>query len=153
MFSTDVLSLARIQFAFTVSFHIIFPALSIGLSSFIAVLEGLWLKTGRHVYKDLCLYWSKIFAVAFGMGVVSGIVMSYEFGTNWSGFSSFAGGVTGPLLDYEVMTAFFLEAGVLCALLFGGHPAGPAPHLLATPPPPPRALPSMFSNGRAHISN
>jgi cytochrome d ubiquinol oxidase subunit I len=77
MFSADVLSLARMQFAFTVSFHIIFPALSIGLSSFIAVLEGLWLKTGRQVYKDLCLFWSKIFAVAFGMGVVSGIVMSY----------------------------------------------------------------------------
>ena len=124
MFSTDVLSLARIQFAFTVSFHIIFPALSIGLSSFIAALEGLWLKTGRPVYKDLCLFWSKIFAVAFGMGVVSGIVMSYEFGTNWSGFSSFAGGVTGPLLDYEVMTAFFLEAGFLGIMLFGWHRVG-----------------------------
>ncbi|WP_341318747.1 cytochrome ubiquinol oxidase subunit I [Paraburkholderia sp. IMGN_8] len=132
MVSTDVLSLARIQFAFTVSFHIIFPALSIGLSSFIAILEGLWLKTGRQVYKDLCLYWSKIFAVAFGMGVVSGIVMSYEFGTNWSGFSSFAGGVTGPLLDYEVMTAFFLEAGFLGIMLFGWNRVGRVAHFGAT---------------------
>jgi cytochrome d ubiquinol oxidase subunit I len=132
MFSTDVLSLARIQFAFTVSFHIIFPALSIGLSSFIAALEGLWLKTGRQIYKDLCLYWSKIFAVAFGMGVVSGIVMSYEFGTNWSGFSSFAGGVTGPLLDYEVMSAFFLEAGFLGIMLFGWNRVGRVAHFGAT---------------------
>ncbi|HEX3639558.1 MAG TPA: cytochrome ubiquinol oxidase subunit I, partial [Paraburkholderia sp.] len=105
--------LARMQFAFTVSFHIVFPALSIGLASFIAVLEWRWLKTGRAYYKDLCLFWSKIFAVAFGMGVVSGVVMSYQFGTNWSGFSSFAGPITGPLLMYEVMTAFFLEAGFL----------------------------------------
>jgi cytochrome d ubiquinol oxidase subunit I len=132
MFSNDVLSLARIQFAFTVSFHIIFPALSIGLSSFIAVLEGLWLKTGRQVYKDLCLFWSKIFAVAFGMGVVSGIVMSYEFGTNWSRFSSFAGGVTGPLLAYEVMTAFFLEAGFLGIMLFGWNRVGRIAHFCAT---------------------
>ncbi len=132
MFSTDVLSLARIQFAFTVSFHIIFPALSIGLSSFIAVLEGLWLKTGRRVYKDLCLFWSRIFAVAFGMGVVSGIVMSYEFGTNWSRFSSFAGAVTGPLLAYEVMTAFFLEAGFLGIMLFGWNRVGRKAHFCAT---------------------
>jgi cytochrome bd ubiquinol oxidase subunit I len=132
MFSTDVLSLARMQFALTVSFHIIFPALSIGLSSFIAVLEGLWLTTGRQVYKDLCLFWSKIFAVAFGMGVVSGIVMSYEFGTNWSRFSSFAGSITGPLLDYEVMTAFFLEAGFLGIMLFGWKRVGRIAHFCAT---------------------
>ncbi|KDB06869.1 cytochrome bd ubiquinol oxidase subunit I [Burkholderia sp. lig30] len=128
----DALSLARIQFAFTVSFHIIFPALSIGLSSFIAVLEGLWLKTGNPVYKTLCLYWSKIFAVAFGMGVVSGIVMSYEFGTNWAGFSSFAGAVTGPLLAYEVLTAFFLEAGFLGIMLFGWNRVGRVAHFCAT---------------------
>src|SRR3984893_6696150 len=132
MFNTDVLSLARIQFAFTVSFHIIFPALSIGLSSFIAVFEGAWLKTGRQVYKDLCLFWSKIFAVAFGMGVVSGVVMSYEFGTNWSRFSSFAGSVTGPLLAYEVMTAFFLEAGFLGIMLFGWNRVGRVAHFAAT---------------------
>jgi cytochrome bd ubiquinol oxidase subunit I len=132
MSSIGVLPLARIQFAFTVSFHIIFPALSIGLASFIAVLEGLWLRTGREAYKELCLFWSKFFAVAFGMGVVSGIVMSYEFGTNWARFSSFAGGVTGPLLDYEVMTAFFLEAGFLGIMLFGWNRVGRIPHFLAT---------------------
>ncbi|CAG9231453.1 putative Cytochrome bd2, subunit I [Paraburkholderia sabiae] len=124
--------LARMQFAFTVSFHIIFPALSIGLASFIAVLEWRWLKTGKAYYKDLCLFWSKIFAVAFGMGVVSGVVMSYEFGTNWAGFSSFAGPVTGPLLMYEVMTAFFLEAGFLGIMLFGWQRVGPRAHFGAT---------------------
>ncbi|MEM5345686.1 cytochrome ubiquinol oxidase subunit I [Paraburkholderia azotifigens] len=124
--------LARMQFAFTVSFHIIFPALSIGLASFIAVLEWRWLKTGKAYYKDLCLFWSKIFAVAFGMGVVSGVVMSYEFGTNWAGFSSFAGPVTGPLLMYEVMTAFFLEAGFLGIMLFGWQRVSPRAHFGAT---------------------
>jgi cytochrome d ubiquinol oxidase subunit I len=124
--------LARLQFAFTVSFHIVFPALSIGLASFIAVLEWRWLKTGKAYYKDLCLFWSKIFAVAFGMGVVSGVVMSYEFGTNWSGFSAFAGPVTGPLLMYEVMTAFFLEAGFLGIMLFGWNRVSPRAHFGAT---------------------
>ncbi|PLZ03800.1 hypothetical protein CY652_02105 [Burkholderia sp. WAC0059] len=124
--------LARLQFAFTVSFHIIFPALSIGLASFIAVLEGCWLKTGKTWYKDLCLFWSKIFAVGFGMGVVSGVVMSYEFGTNWAGFSSFAGPITGPLLMYEVMTAFFLEAGFLGIMLFGWSRVSPKAHFGAT---------------------
>jgi cytochrome d ubiquinol oxidase subunit I len=128
----DALDLARLQFAFTVCFHIIFPALSIGLASFIAVLEGAWLKTGNPVYKELCLYWSKIFAVGFGMGVVSGVVMSYEFGTNWSGFSSFAGPITGPLLTYEVMTAFFLEAGFLGIMLFGWDRVGRRAHFSAT---------------------
>jgi len=124
--------LARLQFAFTVSFHIVFPALSIGLASFIAVLEWRWLQTGKAYYQDLCLFWSKIFAVAFGMGVVSGVVMSYQFGTNWSGFSSFAGPVTGPLLMYEVMTAFFLEAGFLGIMLFGWQRVSPRAHFGAT---------------------
>jgi cytochrome d ubiquinol oxidase subunit I len=124
--------LARMQFAFTVSFHIVFPALSIGLASFIAVLEWRWLKTGKDYYKDLCLFWSKIFAVAFGMGVVSGVVMAYQFGTNWAGFSKFAGPVTGPLLAYEVMTAFFLEAGFLGIMLFGWKRVGPRAHFAAT---------------------
>jgi cytochrome bd ubiquinol oxidase subunit I len=128
----EALDLARIQFAFTVSFHIVFPALSIGLASFIAVLEGAWLKTRKPVYKELCLFWSKVFAVAFGMGVVSGVVMSYEFGTNWGGFSSFAGPITGPLLAYEVMTAFFLEAGFLGIMLFGWNKVGPKAHFGAT---------------------
>ena len=115
----DAVLLARIQFAFTVSFHIIFPAFSIGLASYLMVLEGLWLKTENPVYLRLFKYWRKIFAVAFGMGVVSGIVMSYQFGTHWSVFSDKAGPVIGPLMAYEVLTAFFLEAGFLGVMLFG----------------------------------
>ena len=126
------LELARIQFAFTVSFHIIFPAISIGLASFLAVLEWRWLKTNDPIYKDLFKYWVKIFAVAFGMGVVSGVVMSYQFGTNWSEFSRFAGGVTGPLLAYEVLSAFFLEAGFLGIMLFVWGRVGKKAHFFAT---------------------
>ena len=96
MFGLDAVELARIQFAFTISFHIIFPAITIGLANYLAVLEGLWLKTRREIYKNLYHFWSRIFAVNFAMGVVSGIVMAYQIGTNWSGFSSFAGGVMGP---------------------------------------------------------
>lgn len=126
------LELARIQFAFTVSFHIIFPAISIGLASFLAVLEWRWLKTGDPVYQDLFKFWIKIFALSFGMGVVSGVVMSYQFGTNWSEFSRIAGSVTGPLLTYEVLTAFFLEAGFLGIMLFGWGRVGPKTHFFAT---------------------
>ncbi|MDM1020387.1 cytochrome ubiquinol oxidase subunit I [Acinetobacter sp. VNK23] len=126
------LELARIQFAFTVSFHIIFPAISIGLASFLAVLEWRWLRTNNPIYQDLFKYWVKIFAVAFGMGVVSGVVMSYQFGTNWSEFSRFAGGVTGPLLTYEVLSAFFLEAGFLGIMLFGWGRVSKKAHFFAT---------------------
>ncbi|MGG2395766.1 cytochrome ubiquinol oxidase subunit I [Pseudomonas sp. SH1-B] len=132
MFGLEALDLARIQFAFTISFHIIFPAITIGLASYLAVLEGLWLKTGNTVYRDLYHFWSKIFAVNFGMGVVSGLVMAYQFGTNWSAFSDFAGAVTGPLLTYEVLTAFFLEAGFLGVMLFGWHRVGPGLHFFST---------------------
>ena len=128
----DAVLLARIQFAFTVSFHFIFPAFSIGLASFLAVLEGLWLKTGKQVYLDLFKYWLKIFAIAFAMGVVSGIVMSYQFGTNWSVFSDLAGPVIGPLMAYEVLTAFFLEAGFLGVMLFGMNKVGKKLHFAAT---------------------
>jgi cytochrome d ubiquinol oxidase subunit I len=128
----DALLLARIQFGFTISFHIVFPALTIGLASYLAVLEGCWLRTHRQVYLDLYHLWLKVFAVAFGMGVVSGIVMAYQFGTNWSGFSRFAGGITGPLLAYEVLTAFFLEAGFLGVMLFGLKRVGPGLHFLST---------------------
>src|SRR5207253_8465315 len=113
------LILARAQFAFTISLHFVFPAFSIGLASYLAVLEGLWLKTGQEKYLNLFKYWLKIFAIAFAMGVVSGIVMSYQFGTNWSVFSDKAGPVIGPLMAYEVLTAFFLEAGFLGVMLFG----------------------------------
>jgi cytochrome d ubiquinol oxidase subunit I len=132
MSSLDPLMLARIQFGFTISFHIIFPAITIGLGSYLAVLEGLWLLRKEPVYIDLYHFWSRAFAVNFAMGVVSGLVMSYEFGTNWGPFSAYAGGVTGPLLAYEVLTAFFLEAGFLGVMLFGWRKVGPGLHFFAT---------------------
>ena len=128
----DALLLARIQFGFTVAFHIVFPAFSIGLASYLAVLEGLWLATGRQVFLDLFKYWIKIFAIAFAMGVVSGLVMSYQFGTNWSVFSDKTGPVLGPLMAYEVLSAFFLEAGFLGVMLFGMSKVGPKLHFFAT---------------------
>ncbi|HEY5412604.1 MAG TPA: cytochrome ubiquinol oxidase subunit I [Caulobacteraceae bacterium] len=128
----DALTLARAQFAFTVSFHFIFPAFSIGLASYLVVLEALWLKTGSGLYANLYRYWLKIFALVFGMGVVSGLVMSYEFGTNWSVFSDKAGPVIGPLMAYEVLTAFFLEAGFLGVMLFGISKVGKGLHFFAT---------------------
>lgn len=132
MFGLTALELARIQFGFTVSFHIIFPAITIGLASYLAVLEGLWLWKKDAVYRDLYHFWSKIFAVNFAMGVVSGLVMAYQFGTNWSYFSAFAGSITGPLLAYEVLTAFFLEAGFLGVMLFGWNKVGPGLHFFST---------------------
>jgi cytochrome d ubiquinol oxidase subunit I len=128
----DAVMLARAQFAFTMSFHIIFPAFTIGLASYLAVLEALWLWTGRDVYINLFNYWLKIFSVVFGMGVVSGIVMSYQFGTNWSAFSDKVGPVIGPLMAYEVLTAFFLEAGFLGVMLFGLERVGHGLHFIAT---------------------
>lgn len=128
----DPILLARAQFAFTVSFHFIFPAFSIGLASYLAVLEGLWLRTGKQLYLDIFRFWVKIFAVAFAMGVVSGIVMSYQFGTNWSVFSDRTGPVLGPLMAYEVLTAFFLEAGFLGVMLFGTKKVGKRLHFTAT---------------------
>lgn len=132
MLGFTALELARIQFGFTISFHIIFPAITIGLASYLAVLEACWLATKREVYRDLYHFWLKIFAVNFGMGVVSGLVMAYQLGTNWSYFSDFAGSITGPLLAYEVLTAFFLEAGFLGVMLFGWNRVGPGLHLFAT---------------------
>jgi cytochrome d ubiquinol oxidase subunit I len=128
----DPLVLARAQFAFTISFHIVFPAFSIGLASYLAVLEGLWLATGRDVYLNLFRYWLKIFAIAFGMGVVSGVVMSYQFGTNWSVYADKTGPVLGPLMAYEVLSAFFLEAGFLGVMLFGMERVGRGLHYVAT---------------------
>jgi cytochrome d ubiquinol oxidase subunit I len=116
----DPVLLARLQFAFTISFHIIFPSFTIGLSAYIATLEVLWGVTGQDRYKSIARFWTKIFAVSFAMGVVSGIVLSYEIGTNWSRFSVVAGNVIGPLLGYEVLAAFFLEATFLGILLFAG---------------------------------
>jgi cytochrome d ubiquinol oxidase subunit I len=132
MLGLSALQLARIQFGFTVSFHIIFPAITIGLASYLVVLEALWLWRKDGVYQDLYHFWSRIFAVNFAMGVVSGLVMAYEFGTNGGHFSNMAGGITGPLLTYEVLTAFFLEAGFLGVMLFGWSKVGPGLHFFAS---------------------
>jgi cytochrome bd ubiquinol oxidase subunit I len=128
----DALDLARLQFAFTIAVHIIFPAFTIGLASYLAVLNFLHLRTGDAVYLRLFDYWKTIFAVNFGMGVVSGLTMSYQFGTNWSVFSDRAGPIVGPLMGYEVLSAFFLEAGFLGIMLFGRARVGPGLHFLAT---------------------
>lgn len=128
----DPVMLARIQFAFTISFHIIFPAFTIGLASWLSVVEWRWLKTRDETYKQLYKFWIKIFAVTFGMGVVSGVVMSYQFGTNWSVFSDRTGNVLGPLLGYEVLTAFFLEASFLGVMLFGWGRVSERMHFAST---------------------
>ena len=115
----DPVLLSRLQFAFVVTFHIIFPTFTIGLSAYIAVLGAMWVQTGRERFLHIMRFWTHIFAVSFAMGVVSGVVMSYQFGTNWSHFSLVVGNVVGPLIGYEVLTAFFLEATFLGVLLFG----------------------------------
>jgi cytochrome d ubiquinol oxidase subunit I len=127
----DPLLLSRIQFAFTISFHILFPSFTIGLAAWLVVLEALWLKTGKAIYLDVAQHWTKIFAVSFGMGVVSGVVLSYEFGTNWSELSRRGGNVIGPLMSYEVLTAFFLEAGFLGIMLFGARRVSKPVHFFA----------------------
>jgi cytochrome bd ubiquinol oxidase subunit I len=128
----DALTLARLQFAFTVTFHIIFPSFTIGLSAYIATLELLWIGSGTERYHLLARFWTKIFAVSFAMGVVSGIVLSYQFGTNWSRFSVVVGNVVGPLIGYEVLTAFFLEATFLGVMLFGWNRVPPWLHVFST---------------------
>ena len=125
----DAVMLARIQFAFTVAFHIIFPTFTIGLSAFIATLLVMWRRTGDEAYRALARFWTRIFAVSFAMGVVSGIVLSYQFGTNWSQFSVVVGNVVGPLIGYEVLTAFFLEATFLGIMLFGWNRVPPWLHV------------------------
>lgn len=128
----DAELLARIQFAFTVSFHIIFPTISIGLASFLVVIEGLWLKTGQELYLQIYRFWLGIFAMAFGVGVVTGIVLSFEFGLGFARFGQMAGPVIGPMIGLEVLTSFFLEAGFLGIMLFGLHRVGPKLHFFAT---------------------
>lgn len=126
------LLLSRIQFAFTISMHILFPAFSIGLASFLAVMEGLWLYTKKTLYLNICKFWMKIFALTFGMGVVSGIVMEFQLGTNWSLMTQSIGDVLGALFTYEVLTAFFIEAGFLGVMVFGWDKVGPKLHYAAT---------------------
>ncbi|MCB1533744.1 MAG: cytochrome ubiquinol oxidase subunit I [Rhodoblastus sp.] len=128
----SAIDLARLQFGFTVGFHIVYPAFSIGLASYLATLNFLSLWTGDRVYLQLFDYWKRIFAIAFGMGVVSGVVMSYQFGANWSVFSDKTGPILGPLMGYEVLSAFFLEAGFLGVVLFARERVGPALHFFAT---------------------
>src|SRR6201995_1187644 len=125
-------TLARVQFAFTVSFHIIFPTMSIGLASFLAVIEGLWLKTKDELYLQIYRFWLSIFAMGFGIGVVTGIVLSFEFGLGFAKFAQFAGPAIGPMIGLEVLTSFFLEAGFLGIMLLGLHRVGPKLHFFAT---------------------
>jgi cytochrome d ubiquinol oxidase subunit I len=127
----DPVLLARIQFAFTIIWHIIFPAFTIGLSAYIATLCVMWMRTGKEHYRLLAQFWTRIFAVSFAMGVVSGIVLSYQFGTNWSRFSAVLGNVIGPMIGYEVLVAFFLEATFLGVLLFGWNRVPPWLHTLS----------------------
>src|SRR5436305_6998618 len=129
---SEAVLLSRLQFGFVISFHILFPAFTIGLASWLAFLEAWWLRTREDRIRDLYFFWLKIFAVSFGMGVVSGIVMSFQFGTNWSKFSIAAGNIVGPLLSYEVLTAFFLEATFLGVMLFGWRRVSDRMHFLAT---------------------
>lgn len=124
--------LSRIQFGFSVGFHIIFPTINIGLGLFIAVMEGVYLKTKNPLYLKICKFWTKIFALTFGMGVVSGLVMSYELGTNFGDFTYKIGEILGPLFAFEVLTAFFLEAGFLGVMLFGWNRVSPKLHYFAT---------------------
>jgi cytochrome bd ubiquinol oxidase subunit I len=128
----DPTILARIQFGFTVSFHIIFPTMSIGLASFLAVIEALWLKTKDPLYLQIYKFWLSIFAMSFGIGVVTGIVLSFEFGLGFARFADMAGPAIGPMIALEVLTAFFLEAGFLGIMLFGLHRVGPKLHFFAT---------------------
>jgi cytochrome d ubiquinol oxidase subunit I len=128
----DAPLLSRIQFGFTVAYHILFPAFTIGLASWLAVVEWRWLATGNKVYKEIYRMWVKIFAVTFGMGVVSGVVLAYQFGTNWSVFADKVGSMIGPMLAFEVLTAFFLEASFLGIMLFGWDRVSPKMHFAAT---------------------
>lgn len=128
----DAVTLSRVQFAFTIAFHILFPAFSIGLATFLAIMEGAWLKTKNLLYLNICKFWLKIFALTFGMGVVSGIVMEFQLGTNWAGYTQAVGPALGGLFTYEVLTAFFIEAGFLGVMIFGWERVGPKLHYLAT---------------------
>ena len=128
----DVLLLSRIQFAVTIMFHILFPTLTIGLGLFIVIIESAWLITKDELYFRMCRFWTKVFAINFGIGVVTGIVMEFEFGTNWSRFSAAVANVFSPFLYFEVLTAFFLEAGFLGIMLFGWNRVGKGVHFLAT---------------------
>jgi cytochrome bd ubiquinol oxidase subunit I len=119
MMDIDPVLLSRLQFAWVIGWHILMPALTVGLASYIALLEGIYFTTGLEIYSRISMYWIRIFSVAFGVGVVSGVIMPFQFGTNWSRFADATANVLGPLFAYEGITAFFLEAAFLGVLLFG----------------------------------
>ena len=129
--SSDTVLLSRLQFAWTIGYHILWPAYTIGISGFIVILGALSLSTGRAVYRELLRFWIHLFALGFAMGVVTGVVLSYEIGTNWSGFSAATANVIGPFFTYEVLTAFFLEAGFIGVMLFGINRVGQGFHFFA----------------------
>ena len=127
----DAVDLARLQFAFTIGFHILWPTFTIGIAWFITILSAMWWRTGRTIYRDLMRFWLKIFALGFGMGVITGIVLSYEIGTNWAGYSRSVANVLGPMFMYETLTAFFLEAGFIGIMLFGEGRVSKGAHFFA----------------------
>lgn len=124
--------LSRIQFGFSIGFHILFPTLNLGLAVFLVIMEAIWLKTRNPIYLEICRFWTRIFALTFGMGVVSGIVLAYQIGTNFGPFITQFGNVLGALFAYETLTAFFLEAGFLGVMLFGWKRVPPVVHFFAT---------------------
>lgn len=128
----DALLLSRLQFAFTIGYHILFPTLTMGLALYLVYLEAQWLRCRDPLYQRASRFWTKIFALTFGMGVVTGVVLSYEIGTNWGPWSEATGNVVGPLMSFEVLTAFFLEAGFLGIMLFGHNRVGEGVHFFAT---------------------
>ncbi len=128
----DVLLLSRIQFAFTVAFHYIYPPLSIGIGLALVIMEGMWLKTGKKLYHEMARFWTRIFALTFAIGVATGIVMEFEFGTNWATYSRYVGDIFGSALAAEGIFAFFLESGFLAVLLFGWNKVGPKMHFFST---------------------
>ena len=128
----DPILLSRIQFGLTISFHYIFPPLSIGLGVMLVMMEGLWLKTRNPLYHQMARFWTRIFALTFAIGVATGIVMEFEFGTNWATYSRFVGDVFGSALAAEGIFAFFLESGFLAVLLFGWDKVSPRMHFFAT---------------------
>jgi cytochrome bd ubiquinol oxidase subunit I len=129
--SLDATLLSRIQFAFTIGYHILWPAYTIGISGFIVILNVLWLRSRRQVYRELLRFWIHLFALGFAMGVVTGIVLSYEIGTNWSVFAERTANVIGPYFTYEVLMAFFLEAGFIGIMLFGMERVSERLHFIA----------------------
>src|SRR2546428_12999452 len=130
---TDLLeTVSRLQFAATVIFHMTFPSITVGLSLFLAGMNAAYVRTGREIYLTIYRFWLRIFAVGFALGVVSGIVLTFEFGLNWSGFADAAGPILGVIIGMEVVTAFFLEAGFLGIMLYGEGRVGKRVHLFAT---------------------